>query len=119
MKPRCRYNPCNFSDDSVVSVARHKLDCLGILWGTGEQETRSVRELLQQINEPTYPIVEVPQPKPVLPDPLVIMSSSSSSSLDDDMSPPGRSRVAPPQPILPLNTASRSFRQAARSFRAT
>nr|GEW49358.1 putative ribonuclease H-like domain-containing protein [Tanacetum cinerariifolium] len=115
MRPHCQYNLCNFSDDSVAAVTRHELDCLHmdipktlkeklarvermrkrntdrnaeVFFGEQKsKKTRSVHKLLQQINRPADPIVEVPQPKPVLPD-LVVIMSSSSSLLDDYMSPP-------------------------------
>ncbi|GJT22934.1 hypothetical protein Tco_0892871 [Tanacetum coccineum] len=85
MRSRCRYNPCNFSND-CAAVTRHELDCLHrvisetiaeklarvkrmrkrnaqVFFGEPrEQETRSVDELVQQINGPVDPVVEVSHP---------------------------------------------------------
>ncbi|GJT22933.1 hypothetical protein Tco_0892870 [Tanacetum coccineum] len=110
MRPRCRYNPCNFSDDSVVSVARHKLDCLhmDIPQTLEEKLARVERTRKRNANRNARVFFGEQESKK-----LVVFLGFTESGFTWY-----RSKVAPPQPILPLNTASRPFRQAARLFRA-
>ncbi|GJW64513.1 hypothetical protein Tco_0116397 [Tanacetum coccineum] len=118
MRPRCRYNPCNFSDDSDAAVTRHELDCRHMdIPETLEEKLARVERMRKRNADRNARTHATPLSS------LGLQSHETHNTLLTSSGLHGRGRadqlvrVAPPQPILPLHTASSRFRQATRSFR--